>query len=125
MNKVKEIVITGVVTSLLAGIGYMVKDYIHLKEKDIIKKETEILKNAYSKLDSLHKAEIVEREKYKMYIKSLVDSVLTVSKANKNATKEAIVLLEDNNYKLEQNERDSLYIVLNAYTMGARSNNSK
>ena len=125
MDKVKEIVITAIVTSSLAGVGYFIKDYIELKEKELIRKENILLTNSYNRLDSLHKIEIEERKKYKEYVKNLVDSVLKVSKTNSEMTKDAIVLLEDNEYAVTNNERDSLYSVLNAYTIGAKSSIDK
>jgi hypothetical protein len=125
MDKVKEIVITAAVTGVIAGAGYFVKDYVELKEKELIRKENILLSNSYKKLDSLHKVEIEERKKYKEYVKNLVDSVLKVSKTNSEMTKDAIILLEENEYAITNNERDSLYSVLNAYTIGAKSSIDK
>lgn len=125
MSKFKEVIITAIITSLLGGIGYVINDYVNLKKEEVIRKENEILNKAYRELDSLHKVEISERERYKKYITKLVDSLLSVTNANSELTKEAIILLEDNEHTITEFERDSVYSVLKAYTIGAKSSINK
>ena len=124
MTEINKVIILGVITSLLGAFGYLVKDYIDLKESEILRKEQEltlkITQEAYSKLDSLHNAEMVERDNYKKYVKRILDSLSYVSTNNREMTQDAIILLEDNEFKITQNERDSIYNVLNGYAINKR-----
>lgn len=124
MQKSKEVIITAVVMALLSGIGYLVNDYINLKEAEVLRKERTILEDAYHKLDSIHNVEIVEREQYKIYVKKLVDSLLNETKANSQLTKDAIILIETNDFTITENERDSLYSILNSYSLPRKSEKS-
>ena len=124
MTEINKVIILGVITSLLGAFGYLVKDYIDLKESEILRKEQEltlkITQEAYAKLDSLHNAEMLERDKYKKYVKKILDSLSYVSTNNREMTQDAIILLEDNEFKITQNERDSIYNVLNGYAISKR-----
>ena len=129
MTDITKVLIPIVVTSVIGAFGYLVKDYIDLKESEILRKEQEltlkITQEAYAKLDSLHNAEMIERDKYKKYVKKILDSLSTVSSTNKEMTQDAIILLENNKFKITENERDSLYNVLSGYAISKQPDESK
>lgn len=129
MTDITKLLIPIVVTSVLGAFGYLVKDYMDLKESEILRKEQEltlkITQDAYAKLDSLHNVEMIERDQYKKYVKKILDSLSNVSSTNKEMTQDAIILLENDKFKITENERDSLYNVLSGYAISKQPNDSK
>ncbi len=68
---------------------------------------------------------MIERDNYKKYVKKILDSLSLVTSSNKEMTQDAIILLEDNTFKITENERDSLYNVLSDYAISKSANSSK
>ena len=123
MDKIKEIIITAFITSIIGGVTYLVKDYIELKEVEIIRKEKKILDSAYKKIDSLYRIEVQLRKDYKVYINHLFDSLATVSNDNITLTNEAITLITQENEQATTAQSDSIYNVLNRFRLGTGTNN--
>tara|TARA_R110002051_G_scaffold288837_1_gene351695 strand:- start:217 stop:597 length:381 start_codon:yes stop_codon:yes gene_type:complete len=123
MDKIKEIIITAFITSIIGGVTYLVKDYIELKEVEIIRKEKKILDSAYKKIDSLYRIEVQLRKDYKVYINHLFDSLATVSNDNITLTNEAITLITKENEQATTAQSDSIYNVLNRFRLGTSTNN--
>mgnify|MGYP006095249499 FL=1 len=123
MDKIKEIIITAFITSIIGGVTYLVKDYIELKEVEIIRKEKKILDSAYKKIDSLYRIEVQLRKDYKVYINHLFDSLATVSNDNITLTNEAITLITQENEQATTAQSDSIYNVLNRFRLGTSTNN--
>jgi|TARA_R110002049_G_scaffold239543_1_gene412844 hypothetical protein len=123
MDKIKEIIITAFITSIIGGVTYLVKDYIELKEVEIIRKEKKILDSAYKKIDSLYRIEVQLRKDYKVYINHLFDSLATVSNDNITLTNEAITLITKENEQATTAQSDSIYNVLNRFRLGTGTNN--
>jgi len=122
MTKVKEVVITAIVTSVIAGIGYLIQDYHHLKEAEKIRIENSIKDSLIKELDSLYSLEVEMRKESRELIFSLFDSASNVNNENKKLTKKAIEIIEDNDFSISTIERDSLRDVLRAFSLRNRAN---
>ena len=122
MTKVKEVIITAIVTSVIAGIGYLIQDYHHLKEAEKIRIENSIKDSLIKELDSLYSLEVEMRKESRELIFSLFDSASNVNNENKKLTKKAIEIIEDNDFSISTIERDSLRDVLRAFSLRNRSN---
>ncbi len=106
MTKVKEVIITAIVTSVIAGIGYLIQDYHHLKEAEKIRIENSIKDSLIKELDSLYSLEVEMRKESRELIFSLFDSASNVNNENKKLTKKAIEIIEDNDFSISTIERD-------------------
>jgi len=122
MTKVKDVVITAIVTSVIAGIGYLIQDYHHLKEAEKIRIENTIKDSLIKELDSLYSLEVEMRKESRELIFSLFDSASNVNNENKKLTKKAIEIIEDNDFSISTIERDSLRDVLRAFSLRNRAN---
>jgi len=122
MTKVKEVIITAIVTSVIAGIGYLIQDYHHLKEAEKIRIENSIKDSLIKELDSLYSLEVEMRKESRELIFSLFDSASNVNNENKKLTKKAIEIIEDNDFSISTIERDSLRDVLRAFSLRNRAN---
>jgi len=123
MDKIKEIIITAFITAVLGGVTYFIKDYIELKEVEIIRKEKKRLDSAYKKIDSLYRVEVQLRKDYKVYINHLFDSLTAVSNENITLTNKAIAEITKENEEATTAQNDSIYHVLTGYRLGTSANN--
>ena len=123
MDKIKEIIITAFITAVLGGVTYFIKDYIELKEVEIIRKEKKRLDSAYKKIDSLYRVEVQLRKDYKVYINHLFDSLSKVSNENITLTNKAIAEITKENEEATTAQNDSIYHVLTGYRLGTSANN--
>ncbi len=108
MSKIKDIFVTFLITTILA---YFANDYIEMKRY----KEKKIVEDRYRKLDSLYYLEKEHSKAKEEYIFFVFDSLKNINAISTDITKEAIKELEDNKFEGTQNEKDSIYNILNSY----------